>query len=353
MIFSRRKSREGGSTAVSEPRPELAQASELADAGDLFAAIDLLNAANRAERDTALEIEIRRLRNLAGMELIDDPATEPAYVDPATEVPALGEQSRIPEVTPAGLTAEVLRGAILANGALLVRGLMDPAKATKLAGDIDRSFAVRSALGEGESDPEGFYDELEPEAPFRIAERTWIEQGGGVLAVDSPRLLFDMLEAFENAGLRPVIEEYLGEKPAISGQKCTLRKATPDVPGAWHQDGKFMGAVRSVNVWLSLSRCGDVAPSMDVVPKRLEEFVRTGGPGTVMDNQIGQQDAEAAAEGAGIVRPIFDPGDALIFDHLFLHQTGSDPSMPNPRYAIESWFFGPSAYPDNYVPIAF
>ena len=35
----------------------------------------------------------------------------------------------------------------------------------------------------------------------------------------------------------------------------------------------------------------------------------------------------------GIVRPIFDPGDALLFDHLFLHQTGSDPSMPNPRYA--------------------
>ena len=52
-------------------------------------------------------------------------------------------------------------------------------------------------------------------------------------------------------------------------------------------------------------------------------------------------------------RPIFDPGDALLFDDLFLHQTGSDPSMPNTRYAIESWFFGPSAYPDEYVPIAF
>ena len=150
-----------------------------------------------------------------------------------------------------------------------------------------------------------------------------------------------------------MVEGYLGEKPAISGQKCTLRKATPDVPGGWHQDGKFMGPVRSVNVWLSLSRCGDVAPSMDVVPKRLDDFVRTGGPGTMMDNQIGQQDADEAAGDAGIVRPIFEPGDALIFDHLFLHKTGSDPSMPNPRYAIESWFFGPSAYPDNYVPIAF
>jgi len=43
----------------------------------------------------------------------------------------------------------------------------------------------------------------------------------------------------------------------------------------------------------------------------------------------------------------------LLFDEKFLHQTGSDPSMPNPRYAVESWFFGPSAYPENFVPIAF
>jgi len=150
-----------------------------------------------------------------------------------------------------------------------------------------------------------------------------------------------------------VIEGYLGEQPAISAQKCTLRKATPDVSGGWHQDGKFMGEVRSMNVWLSLSRCGDVAPSMDVVPVRLDDYVETGGPGTFLDFQISDQTAENAAGDIGVVRPIFDPGDALLFDHLFLHQTGSDPEMPNPRYAIESWFFGPSAYPENYVPISF
>lgn len=54
---------------------------------------------------------------------------------------------------------------------------------------------------------------------------------------------------------------------------------------------------------------------------------------------------------AGIVRPIFNPGDALLFDELFMHETGSDPSMPNPRYAIESWFFGASVFPDIYVPL--
>jgi hypothetical protein len=26
--------------------------------------------------------------------------------------------------------------------------------------------------------------------------------------------------------------------------------------------------------------------------------------------------------------------------------------MPKPRYALESWFFGPSAFPNDYSPVA-
>ena len=218
---------------------------------------------------------------------------------------------------------------------------------------IDRAFSVRERLAPGEQDPEGYYDELLPEPPFEIAGREWVQEGGGVLAADSPRLFFEMVEAFESAGLASVIRGYLGEPPAISAQKCTLRKAMPEVGGAWHQDGRFLGDVRSLNVWLSLSRCGDIAPSMDVIPRRLEEYAPAGTEGTVLDYQVAQDVAERMAGEVGIVRPIFDPGDALLFDHLFLHQTGSDPSMPNPRYAVESWFFGPSAFPGEYLPLAF
>jgi hypothetical protein len=53
--------------------------------------------------------------------------------------------------------------------------------------------------------------------------------------------------------------------------------------------------------------------------------------------------AEDAAD-VGILRPIFEPGDMLLFDDLFLHKTGSDPEMPKPRYAVESWFFAPSSF---------
>ena len=48
-----------------------------------------------------------------------------------------------------------------------------------------------------------------------------------------------------------------------------------DVPGAWHQDGAFMGDVRALNLWLSLSRCGDESPGLDIVPRRLDQMVAT------------------------------------------------------------------------------
>lgn len=353
MFFKRRRDEQDGATATASGHGALERVAELESQGSLFEAIDLLTDANRAERDNELQLKLRELRHLAGIELRKSPTADPRHPDPAPSVPPLGEQSRVPEVTPAELSAETLRAAILERGCLLVRDLMPAEKAERIAREVDVAHEVRSRLAPGEVDPDGYYDELQPLPPYVVRERPFVEEGGGVLAADSPRLLFDMLESFEAAGLRGVIEEYLGEKPVISAQKCTLRKATPEVAGAWHQDGAFMGPVRSLNVWLSLSRCGDVAPSMDLVPRRLEEFAQAGGEGTYLDFQISQETAERLAGDAGIVRPIFDPGDALLFDDKFLHQTGSDPAMPNPRYAIESWFFGASAFPKGYVPIAF
>ena len=180
----------------------------------------------------------------------------------------------------------------------------------------------------------------------------WVKEGGGLLAPDSPLLTFEMLEMFRTAGLPELVGAYLGERPLISLQKTTLRKAEPQVPGAWHQDGAFMGEVRALNLWLSLSRCGDESPGLDLVPRRLEHIVTTATDEAVLDYQVSQAKAEEAAGDKPITRPIFEPGDALFFDELFLHQTGSDPSMPKPRFAIESWFFGGSAFPGEYGPLA-
>jgi hypothetical protein len=160
------------------------------------------------------------------------------------------------------------------------------------------------------------------------------------------------MELFAGAGLPELVSGYLGEPALTSVHKTTLRKADPSVAGGWHQDGFFMGEVRSLNLWLSLSRCGDEAPGLDIVPRRLDQYVATATEEAMLHYQISQRKAEEAAGTASIIRPIFEPGDALFFDELFLHATGSDPSMPNPRYAVENWFFGGSAFPAEYAPIA-
>ena len=88
------------------------------------------------------------------------------------------------------------------------------------------------------------------------------------------------------------------------------------------------------------------------MPRRLDEFVTTQTDEAVLSYQVSQRMAEEAAGATAIVRPIFEPGDALFFDELFLHQTGSDPAMPRPRFAIENWFFGASGFPREFAPLA-
>ncbi|MBV8998319.1 MAG: hypothetical protein JO304_04620, partial [Solirubrobacterales bacterium] len=182
--------------------------------------------------------------------------------------------------------------------------------------------------------------------------RPWVKEGGGLLAADSPKLCFEMLELFEAAGIPELVRSYLGESPLISVHKTTLRKAEPVVGGGWHQDGAFMGDVRALNLWLSLSRCGDESPGLDIVPRRLDELVSSGGDDVFLSYQVSDAAAAEAAGEKGILRPVFEPGDALLFDDMFLHKTASDPAMPKARFAIENWFFGGSAFPVEYAPLA-
>ncbi len=286
---------------------------------------------------------------------MDEPPSDVRYAEPDFDL--LPDGSPLPEVEPCELTPELLRAGILRSGCLLVRGLVDRSEAERLVKEIDRALVVRQ--GGDPSAPEGYYEAFEPGAPFDLApERGWVSHAGGLWAADSPRLMYDVLEAFERGGLKRVIGGYLGEHPALSVNKCTLRKVTPDIRGGfegsvWHQDGAFLGKVRALNVWLSLSHCGDQAPGLDIVPRRLDGVVPTGTEGAIFDWSVSQAVAEEAAGAVPILRPIFEPGDVLLFDELFLHATAADPEMPNTRYAVESWFFGPSAFPADYVPLAF
>jgi hypothetical protein len=318
------------------------------DDAELVAEIERLSAENRAAPDRATERRLVRLRHVAGTRRLEAAGARPDQVAP--DRAALPGGDALPEIAAADLTPGLLRAGILRDGCLLVRGLVARDDALGFASLIDRSFAERER---GEAGEPGFYEEFEPDPRFPpVAERPWIKEGGGVLAADSPLLTFRMLELFRAAGLPALVERYLGEPALFTVQKTTLRKAEPSIPGAWHQDGAFLGDVRALNLWLALSRCGDEAPGLDLVPRRLDRFVTTQTDEAVLSYQVSQRKAEEAAGDKPIVRPVFEPGDALFFDELFLHQTGSDPAMPNPRFAIENWFFGATGFPREFAPLA-
>ena len=315
------------------------------------AQIETLTTENRLSPSREAERRLVRLRHMAGIRLLQDAPGTARFAAAASDL--LGPADPLPEYTPTQLSPELLRAGILRDGCLLVRGLVPRDGALALAEEIDHGFAQRERRDAGEVPAAGYYEEFAPRTGFGDEiVRPWIKQGGGLLAADAPKVHFQMMERFGAARLGALVGGYLGEPALISVHKTTLRKADPSVPGAWHQDGFFMGPVRSLNLWLSLSRCGDEAPGLDIVPRRLEHYVATATEEAALDYTISQRKVEQAAGETPVVRPIFEPGDALFFDELFLHQTGSDPSMPNPRFAIENWFFGGSGFPDEYAPVA-
>jgi hypothetical protein len=335
-----------GTTALAEPPTPPASESELE------AAIAELQSANRANRSDENERRLLELRHELGLRRQRTNGSQPQHPEP--DVAALPVvESGLPEIAAADLTPGLIRAGILRDGCVLVRGLVPRERALHFAGLIDRAFEERERHDSGSTPASGYYEEFTPqEGSGEPIARDWIKMGGGVLAADSPMLAAAMFDLFDEANLPQLVRGYLGEAPVISVQKTTLRKADPSVPGAWHQDGAFMGDVRALNLWLSLSRCGDEAPGLDLVPRRLDSFVSAQTDEAVLSYQVSQRMAEEAAGDKPIIRPIFEPGDALLFDDLFLHQTGSDPSMPKPRFAIENWFFGGSAFPPEYSPLA-
>jgi hypothetical protein len=343
-----RRLRRGGGSAIAEP-PSSARHFEGSDE-ELRAEIERLSEENRRARSSHTDRRLLALRHLAGIRMLDAGNDHPTY--PKPDSARLPDADGLPDIAAADLTPELLRAGILRDGCLLVRGLVDREQALSFAAQIDRSFELRAAQDNGGSAEPGYFEPFVPAPGYVDLARDWIRQGGGVLAVDSPLLAYEMFEMFGDAGLPALVAGYLGEPGLITGHKTTLRKAEPSVPGAWHQDGAFMGEVRALNLWLSLSRCGDEAPGLDLLPRRLDELVTTQTDEALLSYQISQAKAEEAAGDTPIIRPIFEPGDALFFDELFLHQTGSDASMPKARFAIESWFFGSSGFPADYVPIA-
>jgi hypothetical protein len=248
----------------------------------------------------------------------------------------------LPAIDACELSVDAVRSALQHHGSLIVRGLLAHDRVRRLVSDMDRAYAAFDARAKHVERPEvdAWY---EPFARDGVSDRARKRARGSIMTVESPPTLFDLVEALETSGIAQLAREYLGERPVLLARKGTLRRvARTGRTGGWHQDGAFMGGeIRSLNVWLALSDCGDVAPGLDVVGRRMESILETGDGFAPWITSPGA--AERAAAGA-TVRPIFRAGDALILDHVNLHRTAIDPGMQHDRDAIETWLMAPSTH---------
>lgn len=302
--------------------------------------------------DPDLNHELTELRRAAARDAIARARARPDWPPFASD--PFPDLVGIPEIGIADLTTQMMQGAILHHGSLIVRGAVEREEALGIASDIDRVFVSFDAVEDGTDAPE----DAAWCKPFNLGEsdhaiahaRGWTRGTGGILAADSPVLFNRLADLYRRRGLAQVIEEHLGERPLLSVGKTVLRRIVPTNAGDFHQDGAFLGAdVRTINVWIALSDCGANSPGLEIVDCRVPHIVETGTDDANFDWSAGREIAAQANGGRPFARPVFKAGDAILFDQLMLHATSYSPEMTRSRYAIEGWFFAPSSYTEQQI----
>lgn len=335
--------------------PALRDARRLQRAGRHRDAIELLSREFEASGDAAVACQLIRLRCDAAQHVVAPPTPDSW---PPSVARRFADVEHTPAIAPSELSAEVLASAIVHNGGLIVRGLFNKPDVERLRSCVSAAFDARDRFLAGRPAPEDskWYHRFDADRRYRTlhGDRHFVEIAGGVLGADSPGAVHEVLKRAESHGVVALAEKFLGERPAVSVMKTTLRIVPPTTNTGWHQDGAFLGSyVRSVNMWIALSECGDDAPSLDIIPKRFDEILPTGVEGAHFDWSVSEIVAERAASQAGV--PIehlhFEPGDTIFFDHMNLHRTGVRPGMTKDRLAIEWWFFAPSHFPRQQIQI--
>ena len=333
----------------------LKKADRLAKEGQYLEAIELLTRANHVQSSTKIEETLVTLRHEAFFHQTFTPGFE-HWPPPVSR--RFADHDGIPEIDRQQMTADVVRDGVFNRGSIIVRGLLPKDDVEKLRFGITQTYKhhdmALAGASPAETTPWFVPFQPTPRDGDQDLNRVWYRQGGAELAADSPRGLFNLIDALERNCLIELVTGYLGERPGLSVRKTSLREIPPnhDAENGWHQDGAFLGeGIRTMNLWIALSDCGTDAPSMDMVPRRLDYIVPTGTEGAMFSWSVSKSMITDACDGGEPAHLHFKAGDAIIFDEMNLHRTSALPGMTKPRYAIEAWFFAPSCYPLDQLPL--
>jgi len=318
-------------------------------------AIKILTRANHKVNSSEIETRLRDIRHEAFFHQTFNSKFE---TWPPKISDRFAQSAGIPEITKSQFSGEVLRDGVFTHGSIIVRDLLDESDVNLLRTGIQETYKHHDLhlLGSPIEETQPWFVPFVPSESLgqEIIDRTWYRSGGAELAADSPRGLFHLIDCLERNGIIDVVTKYLGERPALSVRKTSLR----EIPFAlntevgWHQDGAFLGKnIRTMNLWIALTDCGVDAPSLDMVPRRLTSIVETGTEGAAFDWAVSPRMIKNACGDSEPTHLQFKAGDAIIFDEMNLHRTSTTSEMTKNRFALECWFFAPSCYPLDQLPI--
>jgi len=282
-----------------------------------------LSARNRQRRDRAIEAELVTLRLAAGRALCGQSPPAPAPLASGTLACPAGT---LPEINRADLNTGTLACGLLQHGALLVRGLYDAAQVQHLQ-------ALAEVAGD---DP--------PASPLGC----------------SARVLFDLLEIYRDCGLLAAVTPYLAHQPVLFAERLKLRclEAARDRYAAipWHQDASFFGSRSyAVNCWTAITPCGTDNPGLGVIPRPLDRrYGWDSDEHAPLDygNRLPPGLLEDLSRNHPPAFPVFEPGDALLFDEMTMHTTAPRPWRRPDQVVTISWFFRASTFPAWGTPLA-
>lgn len=320
----------------------------LLDSGDVLGALALIRDREPGFDELRLARVELQLRNEAFERVRRSPAPDVEW--PPVSDKDLGPQGQLPEITADALDRETLIAGVRTYGILIVRGLFPTDACADLRAMIDNSVDTFSR-DRNQEDPAWNMPlrTVDGDVLGAAAFRAFNHAAGGLAVGDAPAVSQRVLAAFEQVGIRDIVQSYLGERPAVSLEKWTMRKVPADTGSSWHQDGAFLGTDKhTLNMWVALSDCGERASGLDIVAKRFDHIVATGTAGSFLYWDVSPAVVEQERGDHPIASPVFQEGDAVFFDQFLLHKTGTKPNLTEDRYALETWFFSPHTFLGKY-----
>ena len=212
------------------------------------------------------------------------------------------------------------------RGHVLVRGAFPADTINVICREVARFFSdfeARMAAAQVSEVDRGLYETFGNLTFDRMVESGF----GGVAA------LFPAIRASK---LAPVIAAHFGEAIHVPRNHVLGRYYQPPYGNVvpYHQDVTVIDPRASVTTWIPLNECGAAAPGLELA----NALITAPLPITPGDYTITADVIEWDS-----IRPVFKPGDAVLFLNTTPHRSYVTPDMTRPRYSFEVRYMPASA----------